>query len=167
MDEKRGKDEKRGQDSLIMEEEKQSEVQKPQDMDQVQEQQPDLQIVEEVKGEDYVDYVDNLNALEDEELLPDQPDEEGEAGGGEPGLDEPVDGGQQENENPDAQQSDESFDEFDDEEIDRLMNTAHDDESEIEFTNKQKAERQQIVFNSVSRSVFRAAKKVGVLVKFD
>lgn len=117
-----------------MEEKKQSSAQKPQDTVQVQEQLQDLQIVEEVKEEE--DYFDNLNVIVVAEI-PDVP-VEGEAGEIEAvGVDAgagvdvgvPVDEGEQEN-ILDAQ-GDESFDEFDDEEIDRLMNTAHDNESEI------------------------------------
>ena len=54
-----------------------------------------------------------------------------------------------------------------DEQIDHLMKSAHDSESEIVFTHLKKKERQPAGFPSVSRSVFRVAKKVGVPVNFS
>ena len=57
-------------------------------------------------------------------------------------------------------------DELTDEQIDHLLSTAHDEETEIASTHLKKKERQPVGFPCASRSVFKAAKKVGVQVNF-
>ena len=59
-----------------------------------------------------------------------------------------------------------SGDELTDEQIDHLLSTAHDEETEIASLHLKLKERQPVGFPSVSRSVFRAAKKVGITVNF-
>ena len=56
--------------------------------------------------------------------------------------------------------------ELTDEQIDHLLSTAHDSETEIANLHLKKKERQPVGFPSVSRSVFRVAKQTGVQVSF-
>lgn len=138
-------------------------------------QQQELQIVEEVNQQD--DFFNNLDVMVAadindgaEEVKAEEVKEEwGEAARVEAdGHERQDEGGERGNIDP-ANESDKSsiFDEFNDEEIDRMMSTAHDLQSEIDATDKQKSERPPIGFPFASRRVFKTAKKVGIPVKFD